>query len=157
VDHGYETHLLSTRDQPAIAGVTVHRLTLPALPGSLRLLLFVAATRRVVARGSWDVIQSHERTLCQHVYRAGEGCHRADRATRAGSGRGLSHRLVLALERRVFTRTPAIAAIARRGKREIETLYGVAGDRVSVVYNGVDIERFHPRNRTMLGGAARAE
>ena len=156
-DHGYDVHLLSSRGQPAIAGVTVHRLKLPSLPASLRLLLFVAATRRFVARGGWDVVQSHERTLCQHIYRAGEGCHRAYLATRAGSARGLYHRLVLALERRVFTRTPAIAAIARRGKREIETLYDVAGDRVSVVYNGVDLERFHPRNRTALGVAARDE
>jgi len=156
-DHGYEVYLLSSHGQPAIAGVTVHRLTLPSRPGSLRLLLFVAATRRFVARGHWDVIQSHVRTLCQHVYRAGEGCHRAYLVTRAGSARGLYHRLVLALERRVFARTPAIAAIARRGKREIETLYGVASDRVSVVYNGVDLERFHPRNRTVLGGSARDE
>ncbi len=146
-DHGYDVHLLSVRQQPALAGVVVHRLALPSLPASVRLLVFVAATRRFVARGGWDLVQSHERTLCQQVYRAGEGCHRGYLATRGGSARGLYHRLVLALERRIFAGTPAIAAIARRGKREIETLYGVASEKVSVVYNGVDLERFHPRNR----------
>ena len=29
------------------------------------------------ATAAWDVVQSHERTLGQDVYRAGEGCHRA--------------------------------------------------------------------------------
>jgi len=149
-DHGYDVHLLSVREQPAIAGVTVHRLALPSLPASVRLLVFVAATRRFVARGGWDLVQSHERTLCQQIYRAGGGCHRGYLATRGGSARGLYHRLVLSLERRLFTGTPAIAAIARRGKREIETLYGVAAERISVVYNGVDLERFHPRNRSDL-------
>jgi len=138
-DHGYDVHLLSVRQQPALAGVVVHRLALPSLPASVRLLVFVAATRRFVARGGWDLVQSHERTLCQQVYRAGEGCHRGYLATRGGSARGLYHRLVLALERRIFAGTPAIAAIARRGKREIETLYGVASEKVSVVYNGVDL------------------
>jgi UDP-glucose:(heptosyl)LPS alpha-1,3-glucosyltransferase len=147
-DHGYDVHLLSVRQQPDLAGVTVHRLALPSLPASVRLLVFVASTRRFVARGGWDLVQSHERTLCQQIYRAGEGCHRGYLATRSGSARGLYHRLVLALERRIFAATPAIAAIARRGKREIETLYGVAGDRINVVYNGVDLERFHPRTRT---------
>lgn len=157
VGHGHDVHLLSTRAQPAIAGVGVHRLALPPLPASLRLLLFVAATRRFVTRHAWDIVQSHERTLGQHIYRAGEGCHRAYLASRGGSVRGLYHGLVLALERRVFTRTPAIVAIARRGKREIETLYDVANDRVTVVYNGVDLERFHPRHRVELRDGARSE
>lgn len=158
VDHGYDVHLLSLSRQEALPGVTLHRTTLPPLPGALRALALAAAAGRVVGRGSWDVVQSHERTLRQDIYRAGEGCHRGYLATRAsGGGRGLYHRVILALERRVFARTPQIVAIARRGKHEIESLYGVAPERVAVVYNGVDLERFHPRNRATLRGLARAE
>jgi UDP-glucose:(heptosyl)LPS alpha-1,3-glucosyltransferase len=72
-------------------------------------------------------------------------------------GRVFYHRVVLALERRIFTTTPRIVAIARVGKAEIERLYRVPPDRIDVVYNGVDLVRFHPRNRTRLGPTARTE
>jgi UDP-glucose:(heptosyl)LPS alpha-1,3-glucosyltransferase len=117
--------------------------------------MLAAATRLIAARG-WDVVQSHERTLGQDIYRAGEGCHRGYLLTRGRApGRGLYHRVILALERRVFARTPRIVAISCIGKREIEALYGVSPDRVTVIYNGVDLERFHPDNRRTLREAAR--
>ena len=158
VEHGYDVHLLSPRGQAPVRGVTLHTLLLPPLPSAARVLALAASARRAVAGGSWDVIQSHERTLCQHVYRAGEGCHKAYLASEAQPrARGLNHRIVLALERRVFARTPRIVAIAEAGRREIAALYGVAAERLSVVYNGVDLERFHPGNRARWRGPARSE
>jgi UDP-glucose:(heptosyl)LPS alpha-1,3-glucosyltransferase len=103
------------------------------------------AARVATARGRWDIVQSHERTLSQDVYRAGEGSHRAYLDSDGGrGGRAVYHRTVLALERRVFARTPRIVAIARRGQQEIGRDYGVAPARIRVVYNGVDLGRFHP-------------
>ncbi|PYN87664.1 MAG: hypothetical protein DMD87_13335 [Candidatus Rokuibacteriota bacterium] len=158
VEHGYDVHHLSPRGQAPMRGVTLHPLTLPPLPPAARVLALAASARRAVAGTSWDVVQSHERTLCQHVYRAGEGCHRAYLASDARPrARGLYHRIVLALERRVFARTPRVVAIAEVGRREIAALYGVAPSRLSVVYNGVDLERFHPRNRARARGPARSE
>jgi UDP-glucose:(heptosyl)LPS alpha-1,3-glucosyltransferase len=158
VDHGYEVHLLSPRGQAPMRRVTLHTLSLPPLPSTARVLALAMSARLAVARGSWDVIQSHERTLRQDVYRAGEGCHRAYLASEPRRrDRGLYHRIVLALERRVFARTPYIAAIADVGRREIETLYGVPPERLAVVYNGVDLERFHPMNRARYRTDARAE
>ena len=159
VEHGHDVHLLSPRGQQAMPGVTQHRLRLPPLPAAARAWALAAGARLVVARGVWDVVQSHERTLRQDVYRAGEGCHRAYLASVEDQPRARSvyHRVVLALERRVFTTTPAIVAIARRGAAEIVELYGVAPARLSVVYNGVDLARFHPRNRARYRAAARAE
>jgi UDP-glucose:(heptosyl)LPS alpha-1,3-glucosyltransferase len=158
VAHGYEVHLLSPPGQAEVPGVRLHRLPLPPLPAVPRMLALAAMARLVVGRGDWDIVQSHERTLRQDVYRAGEGCHRAYLASRGTArGRGLYHRVVLALERRVLEGTPRIAAIARMGQEEIRRLYGVDERRVSVVYNGIDLERFHPRNRARDGGAARLE
>ncbi len=158
VDHGYEVHLLSPRGQAPMRGVTLHTLLLPPLPSPARVLALAMNARRAIAGGSWDVVQSHERTLDQDVYRAGEGCHRAYLASETRPrARGLYHRIVLSLERRVFTRTPRIVAIAEAGRREIASLYGVAPDRLSVVYNGVDLERFHPKNRAQYRGGVRAE
>ena len=158
VEHGYEVHLLSPRGQAPMRGVTLHTLPLPPLPSAARVLAMAMSARLAVARGVWDVVQSHERTLRQDVYRAGEGCHRAYLASEdRGKTRGLYHRIVLALERRVFAQTPRIVAIAKIGRREIETLYGVPSERLAVVYNGVDLARFHPANRARFRADARAE
>ena len=155
---GHDVHLASPGKPVPIAGVTLHRLRLPRVPAALRVLMLAAAARRTARSGRWHVVQSHERTLCQHVYRAGEGCHRAYlESTSWPRGRALHHRVVLALEKRVFARTPRIVAIARRGKREIEALYAVPPERVRVIYNGVDLERFHPDNAAVHRTRARAE
>ena len=155
VEHGDDVHLLSPGADPRLRGVTHHRLTLPPAPPALRPLVLAAAVR--VARGrSWDVVQNHERTLGQDVYRAGEGCHRGWLAARARRGRGVYNAVVVALERQVFARTPRIAAIAKLGKAEIERLYAVAPARVDVVYNGVDLARFHPSVRARERRSARA-
>lgn len=158
VEHGHDVHLLTPPGQGPLPGVTLHRLPLPRLPSAARVLALALLARAFMARGTWDVTQSHERTLGQGVYRAGEGCHRAYLASVGGRrARGLFHRIVLALEARVLRTTPRIVAIARRGKAEIETLYGVPPSSVTVVYNGVDLTRFDPRHRARFAPAARAE
>jgi UDP-glucose:(heptosyl)LPS alpha-1,3-glucosyltransferase len=156
--HGHDVHVASPGAQPVIPGVTVHRLRLPPLPATARLVAMLVVARRAMRHGTWDVVQSHERTLGQDVYRAGEGCHRAYLATRTRPpGRATYHRLLLALERRVLERTPCLVAIARLGKAEIERLYAIPAARVHVVYNGVDLARFHPRHRATHRAAALAE
>jgi len=157
VEHGYELHLASPPGQGPVDGVVLHRLPMPPLTATARALWLAGATRLLAARG-WDVVQSHERTLGQDIYRAGEGCHRGYLLSRGRpSGRRLYHRVLLALERRVFAQTPRIVAISCAGKREIETLYDVSPGRVTVIYNGVDLQRFHPANRRTLRAAARTE
>src|SRR5438270_836669 len=71
--------------------------------------------------------------------------------------RRLQHAVTLALERRVFARTPQIVAISRRGSEEIARHFTVPPPRLSVVYNGVDLERFHPGLRGGYREAARIE
>ncbi len=158
VAHGHEVHRAGPGRQPAQSGVTEHPLPLPPLPSAARGLALALAAAAVARRSGWDVVQSHERTLVQDVYRAGEGCHRAYLdALGAPGGRRLHHAATLALERRVFARTPQVVAISRRGAEEIARHYAVPPARLSVVYNGVDLERFHPRLRERHRAAARAE
>jgi UDP-glucose:(heptosyl)LPS alpha-1,3-glucosyltransferase len=157
VEHGDAVTLLSGGADPRLPGVSHRRLLVPPSPPALRPLLLAAAVRRVCARGAWDIVQTHERTPGADVYRAGEGCHRAWLAARGRRGRGAYNLVTLALERRVLTRTRRIVAIARAGKAEIERLYGVPSPRVHVVYNGVDLTRFHPDTRARARASARAE
>jgi UDP-glucose:(heptosyl)LPS alpha-1,3-glucosyltransferase len=159
VARGHDVHLLSPPGQPPLAGVTRRTLPLPPVPAPVRMLVLALAARLAVRRRDWDAVQSHERTLCQDVYRAGEGCHRAylEAMPPRVHRRAAYHRLLLALERRVFATTPHIVAISRRGAEEIARIYAVPAARLSVVYNGVDLRRFHPDNRARHRASARAE
>ena len=148
---GYDLHLLTTAAQFPAPGITVHRLAVLSQPSALKLLSFALAARRAARAGGYDIVQSHERCLEQDIYRAGEGSHHVYLGAMGRTGLQVNpqHRLLLYLERRIFTLRSArhIVAISARGKSEIETLYGTPGDRVTVVYNGVDLGRFHPDNR----------
>lgn len=165
---GHEVHLFSPRSQQAVPGLALHRLPVVGAPSLARIVSFALAAKAALSREQFDVVQSHERTLVQDVYRAGEGCHRAYlevRATRLGLleraalWASPSHRALLFLERRIFAPlgTPRIVAISRLGKAEIQRLYGLPDSRVSVIYNGVDQERFHPDNRGRYRNSVRDE
>lgn len=166
VRQGYDLHLFSPPGQLAVPGVVHHRLPVIPAPPAVRHLSLAIAAQAAVRRARVDVVQSHERTLFQHVYRAGEGCHRAYLAVRARR-RGAagqfavrtnpSHLVLLALERRIFASgtTRWIVAIARQGAAEIRRLYGVPDSRLAVIYNGVDQERFHPDHRARFGRGVR--
>jgi UDP-glucose:(heptosyl)LPS alpha-1,3-glucosyltransferase len=156
VERGEEVELLTPGPPPPVSGVGVRHLRVPPLPAAARMLAIAVAARWAVRRGRWDIVQSHERTLDQDIYRAGEGCHRAYLASvERLPRRRVYHAVALALERRLFARTPRIVAIAARGRREIERFYAVPNERLRVVYNGVDLDRFHPRNREVHREATR--
>jgi UDP-glucose:(heptosyl)LPS alpha-1,3-glucosyltransferase len=148
---GYDIDLITSAEQFPVPGVGLRRLTVPGQPSVLRQLCFALAAKRAVGAGTYDVVQSHERCLGQDIYRAGEGCHRAylEAMGRGGPQVNPQHRLLLWLERRIFTLRAArhIVAISARGKAEVERLYGTPASSVTVVYNGVDLVRFHPENR----------
>ena len=86
VAHGHDVHLYSPPGQLPLPGVVGHRLPIVRAPALARALWLPLAVARAVRAADYDVVQSHERTLSQDIYRAGEGCHRAYLATRGGPG-----------------------------------------------------------------------
>jgi UDP-glucose:(heptosyl)LPS alpha-1,3-glucosyltransferase len=111
-----------------------------------------------MAEGNYDIIQSHDKTLYQDIYRAGDGCHiewLRQRWRRSGISGRLSmlfnpyHWLILGLERSIFKkrRYLKIIAISELVKRNIIEHYHVPAEDIVVIYNGVDLDRFRPANR----------
>lgn len=128
---------------------------------------FAAAVQDEMARGGYDLVQSHERIPGCTVFRAGDGVHAAwldHRARILSSAQRLAqrwspyHRYVLAAERAMFAH-PALKAVicnSRLVAAEVARYYGVPADKLQVIYNGVDTEVFHPRLREEFGAATRA-
>jgi UDP-glucose:(heptosyl)LPS alpha-1,3-glucosyltransferase len=147
-------------DSPA---VQLHRVPVPTVWQPLRVIAFSRAAARAVLRGGDDCILSFSRTRHQDVYRAGGGSHADYMARRYGKRERLwrlspRHAVLLATERRIF-RDPRqrVVCVSHMVRSEIQRRYGVPDDRVAVVHNGVDLERFHPRNRTRCRAKLRTE
>jgi UDP-glucose:(heptosyl)LPS alpha-1,3-glucosyltransferase len=116
---------------------------------------FAAAAQIEMAKGGFDITQSHERIPGCMIFRAGDGVHAAWLAHRArvlGPLQRLSqqcspyHRYVIDAERTMFEH-PALKAVICNSQmvaEEISHFYGVDRNRLPVIYNGVDTAVFHP-------------
>ena len=60
---------------PASSGVVVHHVPVRG-PSFLKPLSFASNVEKAIKRAAPDVVISLERTHCQDIYRAGDGCHR---------------------------------------------------------------------------------
>jgi UDP-glucose:(heptosyl)LPS alpha-1,3-glucosyltransferase len=109
-------------------------------------------------RAGFDLVQSHERIPGCDIYRAGDGVHRRWLELRGG-GWAPYHRYVCAAEKAMFEhpRLRAVICNSSMVREEIRRAFRIAPEKLHVIYNGVDLEHFHPRERTRLRGAARAE
>jgi UDP-glucose:(heptosyl)LPS alpha-1,3-glucosyltransferase len=122
---------------------------------TLRLLSYAANTRRLLQKNPVDVVFSLERTFYQHVYRAGDGCHRewlARRTPFLSFGKKVEqtlspfHQVMLWLEKRLFASPDLKRVIANshQVKEEIIRHFQVDPDRIRVIYNGLEHQVFHP-------------
>ncbi len=129
---------------------------------------FARAARRAWAMGKFDLVQSHERIAGCDLYRAGDGVHAewlairraaAGAAERLGIALNPHHRYLCAAERRMFAhpRLRAVICNSNMVREEIRRRFGLAPQMLHVIYNGVDLEHFHPRHCAALRAQARAE
>ncbi len=150
-------HVLAREASPD-AKVPVRALAVPRAWQPLRVLAFSRAAARAAAEGGFDVVHSFTRTLHQDVYRAGGGSHADYLARRPGAlARKLRrfsprHATLLWIEARVFADArQLIQCNSEMVRGEIRRRYGVADERLVLVRNPVDTERFSPQRRTTLG------
>jgi UDP-glucose:(heptosyl)LPS alpha-1,3-glucosyltransferase len=150
---GHDVHLFCAEVRTAPPdGVSVHRVPVARAGRLVRLLTFAWAAPRVAARGGpWDVIVGFGRIPRQHVVRCGGGTHHAYLATMQQFGArrrtlGPYHRAILWLEARQFRpgNFRRVLAVSGRVRDEVASAYDVGAERIDVVYNGVDLERFCP-------------
>jgi UDP-glucose:(heptosyl)LPS alpha-1,3-glucosyltransferase len=127
---------------------------------------FAHAACSELAKRRFDLVQSHERIACCDIYRAGDGVHaqwldnrRAGLGPLGRMGICLNpyHHYLLAAERRLFgsARLRAVICNSRMVKEEIRSRFGTPEGKLHVIYNGVDLEDFHPRLRDAHRAAMR--
>jgi UDP-glucose:(heptosyl)LPS alpha-1,3-glucosyltransferase len=128
---------------------------------------FARAAREAWRAGGFDLVQSHERIAGCDVYRAGDGVHAewldirrasAGALERIGIALNPYHRYVCAAERAMFEhpRLRAVICNSKMVRDEIQRRFRVAPGKLPVIYNGVDLDHFHPHHRAALRAPARA-
>jgi len=158
-DAGDEVVVLARELDPS-SRIPAERLRASRSWQPLRVLAFSHAATRAQRRLRPDVVHSFARTLHQDVYRAGGGSHAEYLERRHGSAGSLFRRLsprhttLLWLEARIFADSSQLVQCNSEMVRgEIRRRYAVPEERLSLIPNPVDLERFHPRHKVALDAA----
>ena len=122
---------------------------------------FAQGVQRLIAQKRFDLVQSHERIPGCDIYRAGDGVHATWLELRNKPFDRLApwHRYTLAAESEMF-RHPQLRTVicnSRMVRDDIARRFGVADEKLRVIYNGVDLDVFHPRLREEKGLALRGK
>jgi len=129
---------------------------------------FARSVCAALKTNAFDLVQSHERVACCDIYRAGDGVHRqwlANRSRAAGPLERIAlalnpyHLYVKAAEKRLFEspRLRAVICNSNMVKEEVRRHFGLAEDKLHVIYNGVDLAAFNPALREEWRARKRAE
>ncbi|MBI3097127.1 MAG: glycosyltransferase family 4 protein [Planctomycetes bacterium] len=153
---GHEVHILTARGNPPEgAGDTFHVLGAAGGYAPLRWISFDRRAAKFLARNRFDLVHGFSRTTHQDIYRIGGGSHweylKQTHPSMATAWGRLRQRwdprnaVALSLEAKTFAPGGAhlYTCISEKCRREIQEAYGVASERMVVIYNGVDPSRFH--------------
>lgn len=110
---------------------------------------------KAIERDKPTLVQSHERISCCDIFRAGDGVHRVWLEQRrrhmswwdkARIALNPAHHFRLAAERRLFAspRLKAVICISEMVKSEVLQHFRIAPEKLHVIYNAVDADRFSP-------------
>ena len=158
-----EVHVYAERYDLVDSRIHFHSVKTIPFPRSLRLLSFAVRATKEIESGNYDITFGVGNTLRANILQPHGGVHWAWfwRSLKA-----YDHPILWMIKflGRVFSlkqwvngwvedapyqgKNPQmIIAISDMVKKDMMHWYRIPDDRIKVVYNGVDIERFHPRNR----------
>ena len=158
-----EVHVYAERYDLVDSRIHFHSVKTIPFPRSLRLLSFAVRATKEIESGNYDITFGVGNTLRANILQPHGGVHWAWfwRSLKA-----YDHPILWMIKflGRVFSlkqwvngwvedapyqgkKPQMIIAISDMVKKDMMHWYRIPDDRIKVVYNGVDIERFHPRNR----------
>jgi len=160
---GHEVHVYTEHHDEEDPRIIFHPIKTIPFPRSIRLLSFAIRATRATDKGDYDIILGVGNTLKADILQPHGGVHWAWfwRSLRAYENPVLR---MMKLLGRIFSLKQwvsgwvedapyrarglrAIIAISDMVKKDMMRWYRVPEERIHVIYNGVDLERFHPRNR----------
>ncbi len=166
---GHEVHVFTQDVSGTLPeGVSAHEVAVAGVGKGFRMLSFDKQSATMAARFELDVVMAVGKTRYFNVLQPHGGTYmgtlRQDDASRHPS---LFERVFAALsikrgifrlmERRQYRRkSPAVyVALSKMVRRDMMDYYGVPEEKIELVYNGVDTEKFSPGIREVCRGQIR--
>lgn len=145
-----------SHEEPAHRAVKFEVLRPWAVGAEMRMSSFGRAVERHVRERRYDVVYGLGKTWTHDVLRLGGGCHQTYLDRMGGTVRH-KDRLALGIEARALAPDAYLRVVvnARMVGEDVARRHGVPGSRIRLVYNGVDLDRFHPRKRAGPGAGLR--
>lgn len=162
-EEGFEVHVYTERWTEENPKIHLHPVRTIPFPKSLRILSFAVRATREIKRGNYPLSLGVGHTLRADVFQPHGGVHWAWfwRSLEAYDHRVL---WVLRFLGRILNpgqwvsgwiegapyrqkKLPRVIAISDMVKEDVLRWTAVPEKKITVIYNGVDLERFHPRNR----------
>lgn len=160
VDDGWEVHCFGEQWGGRPEAAIFHLIQIPQFfPSWLKMLLFALKHRRMVQKQHFDVVMGFGNTICMNVYQSHGGVHwystfRKAYAEKKTWTRFFKKILILLspkhhirhwIESAPFRQKqlPRLIAISEMIKRDMVSFYKVDSSLVTVIYNGIDVEKFN--------------
>lgn len=148
----------ANRPQPAPPAIEFVQIPLPRGPYALRAVLFPRRASRVARRGDHDIIHGQGNDCFGADVITAHSCHRyaIDYMRRTGDLHDRIKKTVNPVHPLIFLNERCnysprghrrIIAVSARVKQEVIATYGVDAERITVIYNSVDLRTFSPAGR----------
>jgi len=157
LEMGHEVHIFAnTFDLPSDPGITFHKVPMFAFFSPLKNLTFALNTKRLLRKENFDIVNGFSQVYHQDIYRMGDGLHLHFLRTQSPNALlrfpkylNPRHISILLIEKQIFKpqNVHHIIANSKMCKRQAMNYYQVPQDKIEVIYNGVDLERFNPKTR----------
>lgn len=163
------TIVCRSHERPPHPSVRFEELRPIAIGATARMKSFAQAVEQHVAASSYDVVYGLGKTWTHDVVRLGGGCqatyielaHSAtlkpwERALQIGEGK---LEAALAIEKKALApgNYQRVVVNSRMVARDVQARHGVPAEKIDLVYNGADLERYAPALRATSGAALRKE
>lgn len=170
---GHQVHLFATETE-AVAGLPyrIHKIPVWKYPRWLRTLSLWRYGSGTLTRQGFDIVHAVAQVRAATVLNPHGGVERAYLRQEFASISNpayyaykrllrylsIRHYLEIGLQKRLYAagRLKRVIAISTMVKADIINYYAYPADRISVVFNSVDLGLFHPRNREVYRAEKRA-
>jgi len=146
-ERGHEIHVYCNEVRPDLAdepGLTFHHLPMIKL-GMTAKIASLYYTSNSASRGGHDVVMGFGRTRGHDVFRCGGGAHAAYlEACRPSWRRDLTAWMERAFDREAVMSARMVISPSQHAADDLTRCYGLPPERVRVLHNGVDTDRFRP-------------
>ncbi len=170
---GHEVHIFASMAGGKPLEGYLHKIPIVRYPRSLMIISFLVNSARAIRRNDFGVVHGVGRCLHMTVFNPHGGVEKAYlRQEFRSISNGFyflyqvlrryisfQHYLKIWIQKKQYLGRDVrrIIAISQMVKRDIISYYGVPEEKIAVVTNCVDLERFHPRNRTLYLAEKRTE